>query len=127
MPLTMDYLMAWGDDWSGDAPAELVATINDLPKDKGEEVVILSRVMPHDVNMGYHDYREEIISAVNGQKVNNLKQLIEILRGSEKSPYVKFITGDRKVIVLNSVKAAEAMPEIMEIYNIPSDRSQDLF
>lgn len=128
IPLTTNYVTAFGDNWSSDLAslADIAATLNDLPGSGGEEVVLLSYVMPHNVNRGYHNYADYIISEVNGQKVRNLKHLIQILRDNEKSPYVKFIAGNKQTIVLSPSKAAEAMPEIMKTYNIPADRSKDL-
>ena len=126
MPLTTDYLMAWGKRWRGNAPPELVAATTRLPTRQGEEMVLLSRVLPHDVNMGYHALNKNIITHVNGQEVLNLKHLVRVLGQSRKEPYVRLTTSTRDVIVLNPVAAEAAMPEILEIYNIPSDRSQNL-
>jgi S1-C subfamily serine protease len=126
MPLTTDYLMAWGKRWRGNAPPELMAATTRLPTREGEELVLLSRVLPHDVNMGYHDYKEKIITHVNGQELLNLKHLIRILDQGRRQPYVKFTTSSRDIIVLNPAEAERAMPQILKIYNIPADRSEDL-
>ncbi len=126
MPLTMDYLMAWGKRWRGNAPAELLAATKELPTRKDQEVVLLSRVLPHDINTGYHEYKESIITHVNGQEILNLKHLIQVLDDSGRQASVRFTTSTRNIIILNPAEAARAMPEILKIYNIPADRSEDL-
>lgn len=126
MPLTMDYLMAWGKRWRGNAPAELAAAIKKMPTREGEEVILLSRVLPHDINRGYHDYTESIITHANGQELLNLRHLIQILEENPCPEFVRLTTSNRQVIVLDPAGAARAMPEILKTYSIPSDRSEDL-
>jgi len=124
--LTLDYLEIWG-EWTLYAPDDLVMLLHDgRPSVKGEEVINMIKVLPHDVNNGYHDMADCIITEVNGKKVHNLKELIHIVGNDTERKFIKFKTKKDKYIVLDREKAAKAHAEILEIYGVPADRSFDL-
>jgi len=125
-PLTVNYLQNWGDGWMDAAPANLVNTYLYEPlKKEGEEAVILMRVLPHEVNRGYHGSGNFRVMTVNGKKVMSLKELISIIENS-KDEFL--VIGDRwgTVIVLDREKARKATAKIMRVYQVPQDRSSDL-
>ncbi len=125
-PLTVKYLKNWGDDWLDSAPANLVNTYLYEPlKEEGEEAVNLMRVLPDEVNRGYHGSGNFRVMTLNGKKVKNLKELIA---GIENSKDEFLVIGDRwgTVIVLDREKAKKSTARIMKTYRIPYDRSADL-
>ena len=67
-----------------------------------------------------------IIKEVNGKKVHNLKQLIQIVENDSEGTFIEFKTKKNKYIVLDREKAAKAHAEILEIYGVTADRSFDL-
>ena len=127
VPLTQNYLMAWGDDWYETAPKSLVALYRDgRATFPNEEIVVLSKVLPAEVNSGYHDYHDFRIVSVNGKKVKNLKDLVEKVDQGKHSPFVEFQSAQGIQITLDRKKVKAAEKRIFEVYSVPADRSEDL-
>lgn len=127
IPLTRNYLMSWGEDWFNNAPKNLVA-LHKFGRSalKGEEAVILSKVLPAEVNSGYHDYRDLRIIEVNGRRIYNLRDLIHIIESSVNSPFVEFKSQQGLNIVLDRKQVTRAQAGILKTYSAPEDRSADL-
>lgn len=126
-PLTMNYLLSWGDDWSEDAPYKLLTYFVDgkLTRE-GEEVVIIIKVLANDINNSYDDMANRRISEVNGKKILNLRNLIQAVEAETEVPYVVFKTEDNETIALDRKKAEETQDAILTTYQISDDRSSDL-
>jgi hypothetical protein len=63
----------YGADWSCKAPIKLVhATYAKSKQQQHEEVVVLSKVLSADINLGYQDIGNIQVLAVNGTKVRGL-------------------------------------------------------
>ncbi len=126
-PLTQNYLKAWGSNWYKEAPPDLLAFYQSgLPAIEGEEVVVLLRVLPADVNIGYHDLRNFRIDEVNNQKINNLKDLIRIIEESPETTYVTFKATSGLLIALDREQVKKQQSDILRIYDVPVDRSPGL-
>ena len=123
MPLTINYLKTWGKDWLKMAPQNLLAYVSALPSSEREEVVILSSVLPASVNVGYHEYGDFIITAVNGNEIHNLKDLITEVERGQGQPFVSFLEKRGRKIVLDRNKAEKELDGILNTYKIFSDRS----
>ncbi|MDF1577148.1 MAG: serine protease [Desulfobulbales bacterium] len=125
-PLTVNYLKSWGATWYNDAPKNLLARYYfDHLTQAGEEIVNLVRVLPAEVNKGYHysgDYR---IEKVNGQPIKNLRHLIDLVENS-RGEFVVFSDRWGATIVLDRRAAEKDNAGILETYRIPADRSADL-
>lgn len=126
-PLTQNYLMSWGDDWYSSAPKNLVALFRyGIPRVAGEQVVIMSKVLPAEINSGYHDFRDLQIVSVNGDKINRIEDVIRLVEASGKGRFVEFKTDRGASIILERDKVMPATDQILSTYNVPADRSPDL-
>ena len=96
------------------------------PSKQGEEIVVITRVLPSEVNNGYDDFIDERIVEVNGIKILNLRDFIQIVENGTDDPYVVFKTKRGNVIALDQEEVKQAQDEILKIYHISSDRSLDL-
>lgn len=125
-PLSVNYLKTWGNNWFNDAPKNLLARyyFEHLER-QGEEVVNLVRVLPAEVNKGYHDSGDYRIVMVNGEKINNLKDLIRIVESS-RDEFVVFTDRWGGAIVLDRKVAVAENGKILAKYRVPADRSGDL-
>jgi S1-C subfamily serine protease len=125
-PLTVNYLKTWGATWFANAPKNLVASFQfDQLTEVGEKIVVLTRVLPDEVNKGYHNSGDYRIVKVNGQPIDNLKDLVRIVEGSSE-PFVSFTDRWGAAVVLDR-KAVEARKhEILDKYRIKDDRSDNL-
>jgi S1-C subfamily serine protease len=123
MPLTKNFLKLWGNKWYYDAPRELVSLTGRCPQKKGEEVILLTHVFPHEVNSGYHEFYNMIITHVNDSPVDNMTQLVERIKEAKESDFIEFRTNNGCRIVLDPEKVSKAQDAIAETYSIPSDYS----
>lgn len=127
MPVTKNFLKRWGGNWYRSAPLELVALLSDnKPEVVGEQVLMLMKFLPADVNQGYHQIAYWIVEEVNNQKVHNMKELIDLIETENGSEFVEFKSPAESVIVIDRKKAAESHRQILDIYRIKDDRSADL-
>jgi hypothetical protein len=132
-PLTLNYLLTWGDDLWEDAPYHLMSYfIEKEPGREGEEVVIIIKVLASDFNNGYDDLVNSRIRYVNGKRIHNLQELIHIVEtgtraetGTEE-PFVAFTTVNDQTIAIDRKKAEAVQDEILATYRIGEDRSPDL-
>ena len=124
--LTINYLKEWGNQWFRRAPSELVTIAkNNSKTKKNEEVVLLIKVLASDVNLGYHENKNLIIKKVNGKEIINIKELVDIVENFE-GDYVSFEDVNGKEIVIDRKQAEKTNHQILKIYRIDSDRSDDL-
>ncbi len=126
-PLTINLLKEWGNDWYNKAPEDLVAPLSfNYVTDDKDEIVIALKVLPVDANQGYHDYSNWEIAEVNGKKIRNLRELIQIVETDRSQPFVTFKDKWGRQIVLNRETVAKNEADILSTYRITSDRSADL-
>jgi S1-C subfamily serine protease len=126
-PLTLNYLLSWGDDWSEDAPYNLLTYFVDgeLTRE-GEEVVIIIKVLAYDLNNGYDNLVNDRIVQVNGKPIRSLQDLIRTVETDTENPFVVFKTEDNQTIALDRKMAEAAHGVILSTYRIAEDRSADL-
>jgi hypothetical protein len=132
-PLTLNYLLTWGDNLWEDAPYHLMSYfIEEEPSREGEEVVIIIKVLAGDFNNGYDDLVNSRIRYVNGKRIHNLQELIHIVEAGTKAetgigePFVTFTTVNDQKIAIDRKRAEAAQNEILATYRIGEDRSPDL-
>jgi len=126
-PLTKNLLKRWGGNWYRSAPLDLVALLSDnIPDRLDQEVVMVLKFLPADVNQGYHQIAYWIIETVNGEPVHNMRELIQRIEADDGSGFVEFASTSGSVIVLDRKEAEASHRKILDIYRIAADRSADL-
>ena len=90
-----------------------------------KELVVLVRVLPFDVNLGYTDAENEIIVKVNGEKYKDFKDFAQKVK-NVKSGFIVFENDNGDEIVLDVKEVEEQREELMQNYNISSDMSDDI-
>ena len=126
-PLTLNYILTWGDNWAEDAPYNLLTYLADGKSTRqGEEAVIIIKALPSGVNNGYEGYVNKRIVEVNGKKIRNLQDLIRTVEDSSENPYVVFKTRANKTIALDRKKVEAEQAGILKTYQIADDRSANL-
>ena len=116
--LSYSYLTSWGERTP---PARLLRKINTEKASPEDSVVVLSLVLGDEVNIGYHRLIARELVAVNGKKIRNLKELVEIVEKCEDE-YITFNFDEDLPIILNLKHLREATPRIMKRYRVPADR-----
>lgn len=125
-PLTKDLLNIWGAQWYQSAPRELVCCIlNNIPEREDQQVVVLLKALAADVNQGYQNIGNWVVDRVNGEKIWNMRDLVERIESCEE-PFIILEDQYNRQVVINRAQAQDSHQEILEIYRILSDRSEDL-
>ena len=127
-PLTRDYL---GDFREGEAiPSELKYYADyGLPTPERRQVILLSHVLPHQVNLGYQGARDVVVERVNGRPVADMRELVSAFAHPQGGFHIVETDGlasPGELLALDAAQAAKAHPAILADYGIEKDRSADL-
>ncbi|MFH0908950.1 MAG: trypsin-like peptidase domain-containing protein [bacterium] len=126
-PLVKSLLQAWGPNWYQAAPNALTAYLTaNVPEVEDEQVVMVLKVLPADVNQGYHDIGNWIVEEAEGQHIHNMKELIAAIEEDTTNAFVTLKSNSGQIIVLDRKNAERAAPEILATYRVIDDRSPDL-
>jgi len=131
VPLTQPFLeAAFGEDYADERPSEMPVEIlnlldNGMRESEDHEKLVLTQVLASEVTVGYSDLEYEVLESFNGVKVKNLKHLAELLDANQ-DVYQKFNFSSKEVVVLDSKKAQDMLPSILEQNMIPMARSLQL-
>ncbi|MCA9123423.1 MAG: trypsin-like peptidase domain-containing protein [Planctomycetaceae bacterium] len=74
--VAMLRLLMWRD-------SPLVSRRYDEPAFEGEQLVMLSNSLPHKISLGYGSPATNVVKAVNGTDIRNMRHLVELLRDSK--------------------------------------------
>jgi len=88
--LTRPYLANFGKDWTGKTTPHLLHYLQDMafkPTDKRKDIVILSYVLPAQINLGYLDLAQLVVSKYNGIPVGSMG---DIIKAQKLNPESKF-------------------------------------
>ncbi len=123
MPLSLNYLESWGYDWYLNAVDYLTYPFlfDNWRTENREEIVVLTYMLPAEVNTGYESLQNEIIESVNGIPVESFAQFVELV-DNETSQFIEFSTNLGSIIVLDRMQAVASNEEIMGRYGILRDR-----
>jgi len=125
-PLTKNYLLEWGSQWFFSAPTKLLNFYQEgVRTEDRKQLIILTKVLADEINLGYHDIDNIIIEKVNGKKISSMRDLIDTF---EKNTGLYHIIEDDtgKKIILRKDKVDKFSSRILQTYRIESDRSEDL-
>lgn len=76
--------------WLAETKAiKIFGPIHGMVKYPGQQIVVLSKVLAHNVNFGYHSMNKLIVKSFNGIAISNLKHLADLVRAC-KEPFFEF-------------------------------------
>ncbi len=124
VPLSINHLDEYREWYNG--PIDLVyEVLNGKVSKELQQIVVLSRVLAAEVNVGYQNLGAMIVEKVNDKKIKDLKELISIVEKKTKG-FIVFQLKNKTKIVFDVEKLKQSTPLIMNLYRIPSDRSLNL-
>ena len=126
VPLNMNLIKRWGNDWSRTAPVSLLQARNEWSSPERRQIVVALQVMAADVNLGYHDWRNWIVEYVNGEPVRDFDHFANLIRDNENDNVVMENKNGYQ-LVINHEQAAASEAAILARYQIPAAHSADLF
>ena len=124
-PLSNNLISQMGRGWSHSAPPELLYAMSRWPNKDKRELVVALKVLPDDLNRGYHRIKNWAVAEVNGKKFKDFNEFIKIVTGSGE-PFTVFKNSKGSQIVIDRKKAEEGLEKILKTYRIKEDRSPDL-
>ena len=126
VPLNMNLIKRWGNDWGRTAPVSLLQARNEWATPERQELVVALQVLAADVNLGYHDWRNWVVDSVNGENIIDFGHFAQKLR-ENISENVVFKNKNGYQMVINHEEAVASENSILSQYRIPAAYSQGLF
>ncbi len=123
-PLSRDFLRCW-EDWWDRAPKEfLYEYYFGMPTTARREIVVISRVLADDVNVGYEECANLSVTHIDGVRPRDLRDFVTRFEQADGLVELGLSTGVRAVIDVAAARAAD--PGILERYRIGRRCSPDL-
>jgi len=102
--LTRSYLANWGKDWDGKVTPHLLHYLRDMafkPTAQRREIVILSFVLPAQINLGYTDLSQLVVSKFNGMPISRISDIVKAqkLNPGAKYDVVEFELDNPTVVI----------------------------
>jgi hypothetical protein len=88
--LTREYLAQLGKDWEGKVPPHLFHYYSDMsfkPSAERSDIVVLSYVLPTNLNLGYHDLQQMVVKTFNGMTIRSMKDVLTAQKLNPDSKY----------------------------------------
>jgi hypothetical protein len=123
--LNRNFLEGWGRSWVTELPFRLrylfleSSWLNDNPD--LQEYVVLSEVLPDEVNAYVRGFQNQVVESVNGFPINKLGDLEAAFETDVDGFWVIRFIGNDAPLVMDAAAATARHPQIMEKYQVPSD------
>lgn len=96
-----------------------------LNEKRKNEIVVLLKVLPDEINIGYHGRGFEIITKVNGKEFDSFKQFVKLIEDTQGENIV-FEAEDKNKIILSCKDIDKITQDIIRRNNIPNQFSDDV-
>lgn len=120
--LTKTYLAARGNDWQGKVEPHIYDYLLNHafdPTEQRKQIVILSYILPANINLGYHNLGQLVVDSINGMKINSIKDVPEALSLNPESKFhVIEFEMEQPAIVLDRSQLDSAGISIAQNYGI---------
>ncbi len=119
--LGVDYLKAWGKGWSDKGNKKFLYYYRYKtrePEPLRKRLVILNKVVPDDINVGYQEMRDLVVSTVNGNPISEIGDVVEALKAPEEGFHRFRFEEYNQEIILPVEGLAEADRRIAEEYGL---------
>ncbi len=107
------------------APPQISTLTYESPTPERSEAVILTKVLPADINKDYHHTNNLLIEKVNGETVHSFADFFQKLQ-TANSDFITLEGPEHFQLVLDRQECIKRQPGILKQYGINSDRSADL-
>ncbi len=126
VPLTRNYLETWGRDWRANIPPYLrylfIDSIHLNVDRERKEYIVLSEIMPDEINSYAADFRSRPVESINGISIWSLDDVYEAFQQMVDDFYsIKFM-GDNRTLPIDAEKARLRHQLILDKYHIPVEK-----
>ncbi|MDF1809071.1 MAG: trypsin-like peptidase domain-containing protein [Phycisphaerales bacterium] len=125
-PARREHLMAFYTPYLAMQGNPAALRADDVQEENGEEIVMLvSNFLPHPITKGYDVSYKPALKTVNGETINSLEQLVEMIRNSEED-YLEFAFFDdgQETLIFDREELIEVTEEILEDNSIRKQGSK---
>jgi S1-C subfamily serine protease len=124
-PATSSFLRGMDGQFSEGSP--LMSRWNDDVARAGEELVVVTCMLPHRLAKGYSDPTGQVVKQVNGTRIHNLRHLVETLSEcSDAYVEIEFHEKHVETLVFDRKQVLAAMEDILSDNNIGKPCSDDV-
>jgi hypothetical protein len=125
-PLTKNYLFEWGNQWFFTAPTKLLDLYqNGVRTEDRKEVILLTKVLADEINLGYHDIDNVIITKINDKKISTIKDVVDAIEDNSGIYHIVEDDAGKKIIIKKD-QVDKYSSRVLQTYRIDSDRSDNL-
>lgn len=125
VPATRNYLESWGVEWIKDVPFELRYLFVDsmkLNEDRAKkEYVVLSEIMPDEINAYADDFKSLVVESINGTTIEKLEDVWKAFDKPPEGYYVIRFMGTDRPLILDAKEAHAHQAKILTKYDIPQE------
>jgi len=129
VPVSRNFLETWGRTWITDMPFYLRYLFNDSEQlntsRRLKEYVVLSEILPDEVNSYSGGFRSNVVESVNGIDIHSLSDLPDAFAQSRDGFCIVKFMGTTAPLILDSETANQRNPVIMEKYQIPVEEEPE--
>ena len=123
VPLTRNYLETWGRDWRANIPHYLrylfIDSIHLNVDRERKEYIVLSEIMPDEVNSYAAGFRSRPVESINGISIWSLDDVYEAFKQNVDDFYsIKFM-GDNLTLPIDAKNARLRHQLILDKYHVP--------
>jgi hypothetical protein len=117
------YLRSWGNDWRKLAPLQLQVwtwLFADNAAPDRRRIIVLSSVLPHAYNLGYHELSDLIVKTINGRPVDSIAAVVDAFAHPEgEYQRIELLPGGPVTeVILDAATFDAANTEIDEGYRV---------
>lgn len=106
-------------------PARIGALTYESPDENHSEAVIMTKVLPADINKDYHHDTNLLIEKVNGVAVHNFRDFVEKMQATTDD-FTTLTASDDYQVIIDRKEAIARQPDILKQYGVSADRSKDV-
>jgi len=122
VPATRNFLETWGRDWPKEIPHYLRYLFRhsiQLNTDrKRKEYVVLSEIMPDEVNSYAHKFKNKVVKSINGIIIRDLEDIPNAFKHPEGNFHIIEFMVENRTLPIDAIKAQQRHPSILEKYHV---------
>lgn len=99
--------------------------LGNLNEKRKKEIVVLLKVLPDEINIGYHGRSYEVIAKVNGKEFDSFKEFVQLIENTQGENII-FEDELKDKIILSCKDIDKITQDIIRRNNIPSQFSDDV-
>ena len=123
--LNRNFLSKWGNSWITDIPFDLrylffeFNQLNENPLRR--EYVVISEILPDEVNSYLQSSRYRVIESVNGITINRLEDIDTAVQTDVDGFWIVEFIGYQSPMVIDANKARNQQDAILQKYQLPME------